>query len=128
MHDVFENYQPEVVIHAGAMSKPDECEENQWQCYITNVEGTLNLLMNAAVTKSFFIFISTDFIFDGEKGMYKEDDKPAPVNFYGKTKMEAEEAVKEYIADWAIVRTVLVYGKPQSGSNNPASGGSKRET
>jgi len=112
VHDVFEKFQPEVVVHAGAMSKPDECEQQQWQAYLVNVEGTLTTLMNAAEQKSFFIFVSSDFIFDGEKGMYKEDDEPNPVNYYGKTKLEAEEIVKEYEYDWAIVRTVLVYGKP----------------
>lgn len=112
VHDVFEEFRPEVVIHAGAMSKPDECELQQWQAYLVNVEGTVTMLMNAAEWESFFIFISTDFVFDGEKGMYTEEDSPAPVNYYGKTKKEAEDAVKEYEFDWAIVRTVLVYGKP----------------
>jgi len=118
VHDVFEKYRPSIVIHAGAMSKPDECELNQWQCYIVNVEGTLHLLANAEEQKSFFIFLSTDFIFNGEKGMYTEDDWPDPVNFYGKSKHEAEDAVKEYIYTWSIVRTILVYGKPVTGKQN----------
>lgn len=117
-HDVFEKHKPETVVHAGAMCKPDECEQHQWQAYTVNVEGTLSVLQNAAESKCFFIFISTDFIFDGEAVMYAEEDKPNPVNFYGKTKLEAEEAVKEYEFDWAIVRTVLVYGKPVSGRSN----------
>ena len=50
--------------------------------------------------------------------MYNENDIPAPVNYYGRTKLEAEEAVKEYEYDWTIVRTVLVYGKNHSGHNN----------
>lgn len=115
VHDVFDKFKPEVVIHAGAMSRPDECEQEQWQAYIVNVEGTVTLLMNAAEQGSFFVFLSTDFVFDGEKGMYREDDLPAPVNFYGKTKQQAEEAVQEYEKEWAIVRTVLVYGRPLTG-------------
>ncbi|HEX7904798.1 MAG TPA: SDR family oxidoreductase [Chitinophagaceae bacterium] len=118
VHDVFEKHTPEVVVHVGAMSKPDDCEQNQWQAYLTNVEGTVTMLTNAEEIKSFFIFISTDFIFSGETGMYKEGDEAAPVNYYGKTKLEAEEAVKEYPFDWSIVRTVLVYGKPQAGREN----------
>jgi dTDP-4-dehydrorhamnose reductase len=118
VHDAFEKYKPSIVVHAGAMSKPDECELNQWQSYLVNVEGTLHLLMNAAERKSFFVFVSTDFVFDGEKGMYSETDEPNPVNFYGKTKLEAEDAVREYEHEWAIVRTVLVYGKPISGRSN----------
>jgi len=118
VHDVFEKYRPEIVVHGGAISKPDECELNQWQAYLVNVEGTVTILLNAAEQKSYFIFVSTDFIFDGEKGMYKEIDTPNPINYYGKTKLEAEEAVKEYESDWAIVRTVLVYGKPVLSRSN----------
>jgi dTDP-4-dehydrorhamnose reductase len=118
VHDVFEKYQPESVIHAGAMCKPDECELQQWQAYLTNVEGTVTLLLNAEEQKSFFVFVSTEFVFDGERGMYEEEDEAGPVNFYGKTKVEAEEAVKEYEYGWAIARTVLVYGKPLAGRSN----------
>ncbi len=118
VHDVFEKYRPGVLIHAGAMTNVDECEQNQWQAYVTNVEGTVTMLLNAEEFKCFFVFVSTDFIFDGEKGMYNEDDLPGPVNFYGKTKWEAEAAVKEYDYDWAIVRTILVYGKPITGKAN----------
>lgn len=118
IHDVFEKIKPRVVVHAGALSKPDECETDQMKAYLINVEGTVQLLINAEDLKSFFIFLSTDFVFDGERGMYSEDDKPGPVNYYGRTKLEAEEAVKEYKYDWAIVRTVLVYGKNHSGHSN----------
>lgn len=118
VHDVFEKYRPDAVIHAGAMGKPDECEEQQWQAYIVNVEGTVTLLTNAAEINSFFVYVSTDFVFSGEKGDYTEDDPADPVNYYGKTKEEAEAAVREYEADWAIVRTVLVYGQPLSGRSN----------
>ena len=118
VHDVFENIKPDVVIHAGAMSKPDECETDKMLAYLVNVEGTVQLLINAAELKSFFIFVSTDFVFDGERGMYNETDETKPVNYYGRTKLEAEEAVKEYEFDWAIARTVLVYGKNHSGHAN----------
>jgi dTDP-4-dehydrorhamnose reductase len=118
IHDVFEKIKPYVVVHAGAITKPDECELDQMKAYLVNVEGTVHLLINSSDIKSFFIFLSTDFIFDGERGMYRENDKPNPVNYYGKTKLEAEEAVKEYEHDWSIVRTVLVYGKNHSGHND----------
>ncbi|RYG51586.1 MAG: SDR family oxidoreductase [Chitinophagaceae bacterium] len=118
VHDVFEEHKPGVVIHAGAMGKPDECEEQQWQAYLVKVEGTVTMLMNAAEQKSFFVYVSTDFIFDGVKGEYSEEDATNPVNYYGKTKQEAEEAVTEYEGNWAIVRTVLLYGQPLSGRSN----------
>jgi len=112
VHDVFEKHQPLIVVHGGAISKPDDCESNQWQAYLVNVEGTVTTLVNAAEQRSFFLFVSTDFVFDGETGMYTEDDETRPVNYYGKTKLEAEDIVKDYEHGWAIVRTVMVYGKP----------------
>jgi dTDP-4-dehydrorhamnose reductase len=118
LHDVFEKFQPDVVIHAGAISRPDDCERDQWQAFVTNVEGTVHLLTNAAEYKSHFIFLSTDFVFDGEKGMYVEDDALRPINYYGQTKLEAEEAVIEYEHRWSIVRTVSVYGPPLPGKKN----------
>ena len=118
VHDVFAEYEPDVVVHAGAMTRVDDCEQEQWQAYLTNVEGTVTMLLNAEEQKNFFIFVSTDFVFDGAGGAYKEDDIANAVNFYGKTKAEAEDAVKEYEFDWAIVRTSLVYGKPLAGRRN----------
>lgn len=116
--NVFEATSPGIVVHTGAISKPDDCEKDQWAAYQANVEGTITLLNEAETRRCFFIFLSTDFIFDGVKGMYLEEDTPNPVNFYGKTKLEAETAVKEYHHAWAIVRTVLVYGRPLSGRGN----------
>jgi len=118
VNDIFDTHKPEIVVHAGAVSKPDECELNRKEALRINTEGTVTMLSNAAKHKCFFIFISTDFVFDGEAGMYTEVDNPNPVNFYGKTKLEAEEAVKRYDFDWAIVRTVLVYGKAMAGRSN----------
>lgn len=118
LHDAFEFVQPDVVVHSGAMSKPDDCELRQADAFDINVFGTVQLLLNAEAYKSFFIYLSTDFIFDGEKGMYLEGDKPSPVSYYGKTKMDAEEAVMEYQHGWAIVRTSFVYGKPLYGRGN----------
>jgi dTDP-4-dehydrorhamnose reductase len=118
VHDVFAHYRPEVVIHSGAMTRVDDCEVHQWNAYMANVEGTLNLLSNAEELHCHFIFLSTDFVFDGSRGMYTEKDQPSPVNFYGKTKWEAEQAVMEYPSDWAIVRTIHVYGEPKTGNPN----------
>ena len=110
--NVIDRYQPGIVVHCGAISKPDECEVNKENAFRINVTATVNLLKAAAKFKSFFIFLSTDFVFDGEKGMYKELDERRPVNYYGQTKILAEDEVMKYRYEWAIVRTVLVYGKP----------------
>jgi dTDP-4-dehydrorhamnose reductase len=118
VNTVIDNAEPDIIIHAGAMTKPDDCELYPEQAYAINVEGTRLLLTRAVKRAAFFIYISTDFIFDGNQGMYREEDVPGPVNFYGKTKLQGEGLVKQYPFDWAIVRTVLVYGKPLAGRSN----------
>ncbi len=107
-----QHYKPELIIHSGAMSKPDDCELNKELAFEINVNSTRNLLEEARILRSRFLFLSSDFVFDGESGPFKEEDLPAPVNYYGQTKVEAEKLVREHDHDWAIVRTVLVYGKP----------------
>lgn len=109
---VFQKVQPDIVVHSGAISKPDECELNQQTAYKANVEGTQKLLAASEKNKAFFVYLSTDFVFSGEKDVYTEYDEGNPVNYYGYTKLKAEEEVKRYPFEWAIVRTVLVYGKP----------------
>ena len=114
-----QKHKPHFVVHAGAMSKPDDCELNKELAYETNVTGTKNLLQAALKHNSFFLFLSTDFVFDGISGFYKEDDPTGiPVNYYGHTKLLAEQAVTKYTHAWSIVRTVLVYGKPLAGRHN----------
>ena len=115
---VTDGFKPDVIIHAGAMSKPDECETNQEAALLINTTATGSLLQEAAKHRSFFIFISTDFVFDGNSGMYREEDIPAPVNYYGETKWLAEKKVEQYPFPRAIVRTVLVYGQPLAGRSN----------
>lgn len=115
---VFEITSPEVIVHSGAMSKPDECELNKVMAWDVNFQGTINLLLEAEKIKARFLFVSTDFVFDGEKGMYREEDIPNPVNYYGETKLAAEKKVMAYSHPWSIVRTVLVYGRPLTGRDN----------
>jgi dTDP-4-dehydrorhamnose reductase len=109
---------PNVVVHCGAISKPDECEQNKEAAFQSNVTGTINLLEAAARNKAHFVFLSTDFVFSGDTGFYKEEDERAPVSYYGETKVLAEDEVMNYPFRWSIVRTVLVYGKTFSGREN----------
>lgn len=118
INKVMTQFRPEIILHTAAISKPDECEINHSLADKINIEGTVNLLNAAHNQSAFFIFLSTDFVFDGNKGMYKEEDSLVPVNYYGVTKQQAENAVKMYKGPWAIVRTVLVYGYSHSGRDN----------
>lgn len=107
---VFRFYKPDVVIHTAAMTDVGPCETQQDTCWEINVKATNNVVRACLRHKARLIYISTDFVFDGEGGPYKEDDLPNPVSFYGKSKLEAEKVLMQNMDDWAIVRTILVYG------------------
>lgn len=102
--------QPDVIIHCAAMTQVDECELNQKNCWAVNVDATENLINIAKDEGIYFLYVSTDFVFDGLSGPYREEDLPSPVSFYGESKTQAEELVRASGISWAIVRTVLVYG------------------
>lgn len=108
---VFDELRPEVVIHTAAMTNVDACELDPEACRLQNVEATRNLVEAARRHASHFIFLSTDFIFDGEAGPYREEDAPAPLSVYGHSKLEGERLVREAgLAKWAIARTIIVFG------------------
>ena len=101
---------PNVVIHAAALSSVDTCETNPQLARRVNVEATQNLLRVLQGHKCRFVFISTDSVFDGTRGSYAEDDVAAPVNVYGRTKLEAEEATLVSRSDSLVIRTAF-YGR-----------------
>ena len=107
---------PDVVVHAAAMTQVDECEKNPELCEKINVNGTAQLLVDAETYSSHFIYISTDFVFEGTQSEYSEEDDLNPVNFYGFTKMQAEAITQTSEIPWAIVRTSLVYGQVEDGT------------
>jgi len=104
-----ERFHPHIIIHTAAMSKPDECNNNKPLCILNNIDATSYLVDAAKKVNAKFIYTSTDFIF-GENGPHKEEDIPAPLNFYGESKLKAEQIVKESGLLYAIVRPVFIYG------------------
>lgn len=107
---LIERAAPDVIIHAGAMTQADDCERSKDACWMVNVTATRYLLQGAEKAGAFFLFLSTDFVFDGLGGPYSEEDAVNPVNYYGASKVAAERIVKQAKIPWAIARTVLVYG------------------
>lgn len=107
---VFDTYKPEVLIHSAAMTHVDQCELNPDACELNNVTATQYLADACNRHGCKMIFLSTDFIFDGKDGPYKEDAQPAPLSVYGHAKWRAEQIVQQMTAPWAIARTVLIYG------------------
>jgi dTDP-4-dehydrorhamnose reductase len=108
--NVLDKYTPHYIIHTAAMTNVDQCETDKENCIKQNVEAVKYLTAAAGKHGSFLLHLSTDFIFDGTKGPLTEDEKPNPISFYGESKLKAEEIIKQYSGEWAIVRTVLVYG------------------
>jgi dTDP-4-dehydrorhamnose reductase len=110
VHEILHATNPDIIIHAAAMSKPDECDNNKDECLKQNVEVTKYLLQKTAHNQPHFIYISTDFVF-GENGPHSEEDETAPLNFYGESKLLAEKLVLENRLNNSIVRPVFIYGE-----------------
>lgn len=107
---VISSVKPDFIIHTAAMTNVDQCETEKDACWKQNVDAVKFIVEAAEKTKSFLIHLSTDFIFDGKSGPYDESAKPAPLSYYGESKLAAEKIVTKSKIKWAIARTVLVYG------------------
>lgn len=101
---------PDVIIHTAAMTQVDECETKREACLLNNVTAVEYLVEACRVNTVHLVHVSTDFIFDGTHGPLDENAKPAPVNFYGESKLSAEKLVQRSGISWSILRTILVYG------------------
>lgn len=111
--EVIYNIKPEVIIHTAALTNVDQCETNKELAYRINVEGARRVSEIANNLGAFLVYISTDYVFSGDKGMYKENDKPNPIDYYGYTKLLGEECCD------CIARPCVIYGaKPASGKEN----------
>jgi len=101
---------PNIIINCVAMTNVDECEENKTQCDKINVDTVQNIVDFCKEKNTKLIHLSTDFIFDGKKGYYQENDTPNPLNYYGLSKLKAENSITKQLTNYAIIRTILVYG------------------
>ncbi len=117
VEEVFTKHMPDVIINTAAQTNVDACEtdrEGSWLMNATAVEYQVKTLeelkKKQAGYNPHFIHLSTDFIFDGTHGPLDEEEKPNPLSYYAEGKLEAEKIVMASSLDWAIARTVLVYG------------------
>ncbi|MEQ9103726.1 MAG: dTDP-4-dehydrorhamnose reductase [Rhodothermales bacterium] len=109
--EVFLDFAPDVVINCAAMTNVDACEANKEACWQLNADSVETLARRCLQTGARLVQLSTDFIFDGEHGPYRENARPNPLSYYGRSKLAGENAARGAGMDrWAIVRTVLVYG------------------
>lgn len=107
---VLEKHGPDALIHTAAMTMVDDCEKDQAACDLMNVTA-VKLLASACKSKHIhMVHVSTDFIFDGTHGPLTEEEQPAPLSYYGWSKLKGEQAVMQLADSWTILRTVLVFG------------------
>ena len=118
VHLLFEKLLPDTIVHCAALTQADECELNPIKAWEINVTATRFIVEAAKKINAFLIFISTDFVFDGINGPYKETDTVNPVSYYGSTKVAAEKSVAESGLPYAIARTCLLYGNIFVGTRN----------
>lgn len=101
---------PDFIVNTAAMTNVDACEKDKEGCFDLNVNVVQILADLSLEINAHLIHISTDFIFDGIKGNYTEDDIPNPLSYYGKTKLISERLLQKSTIDFTILRTILVYG------------------
>ena len=103
---------PEIVVNCAAYTAVDKAESEKERAFLVNGRGAENLALACKETNSRLIHVSTDFIFDGEKGVpYDENDSPNPLSVYGSSKLEGERKIQEVMDDAIIVRTSWLYGR-----------------
>ena len=105
-------YMPDVVIHCAAYTAVDKAEDEPDLCYKVNTSATESIAEICKKINAKMLYISTDYVFDGAKeGFYEVEDKPNPINVYGKTKLLGEEAVQKILDKYFIVRISWVFGE-----------------
>jgi len=102
--------EPDVVIHLGAMTGVDLCEKEESMAFDINAKATQIIAQQCSTLNTFLVYVSTDYVFDGNSGMYYEDSVPNPLSVYGKSKLEGEKVIQTFSSDWCIVRTSTPFG------------------
>ena len=101
---------PDIIINCAAFTDVDGSERNKNQAHMVNVVGLQNLI-HASDHNTYFVQISSDYVFDGDAGPYSEEDHTFPINYYGKTKLEAENILRGSRRKYLIIRTNVLYSE-----------------
>ena len=113
-----EAFSPEAIVNTVAMTEVDACEKDPHLAYRINCDAAANIASAARRAGAHLVHVSTDYVFDGDRGPYSEDDVPNPRGNYAITKHMGEEAVRTIAPSWAIARTAVVYGWPAAQKSN----------
>ncbi|TAL20629.1 SDR family oxidoreductase [Patescibacteria group bacterium] len=108
---------PEAILLAAAEPNVDFCEQNPEASRRVNVAGTNNVAAAAARLGVPLAYFSSDYIFDGAAGPYRETDTPNPISEYGRQKLQAERLIAAELSAYLIIRTTGVYGAEPMGKN-----------
>ncbi len=109
--ELIANVHPDAIIHTAAITNVDYCEDHSEECHNVNVESVRTLFELSRKQNIHFQLLSTDFVFNGEKGNYSEIDEVDPLSIYAKSKVDAEHILLSSDYDnWSIARTIIVYG------------------
>lgn len=111
------DFSPEVIVHCGALTHVDYCEDHVEESHQKTVQSTHNAVELCNRFGAKLIYLSTDYVFDGKQGFYRESDPVNPLSIYGKHKLEAEQHIQRELDDFAIVRITNVYGDEVRGKN-----------
>ncbi len=107
---VFADTTPDVVFHTASITDVDLCETNPELAMRVNGEATGFIAKTCQETGGYLVYVSTDYVFDGMRGQYSEEDEPAPINTYGKSKLFGEEEMARHCSRGCIARTSVLYG------------------
>ena len=118
LDQVFRHSQPNAVVHLAAMADVSTAERDQAGATAINVTASSTIAGLCQKYDARLVFVSTEYVFDGARGFYREDETPRPITHYGRTKWEAEQEVERLSPDSAVVRTSIVYGWPAPGRRN----------
>ncbi|MGH7441605.1 MAG: SDR family oxidoreductase [bacterium] len=110
IQDLLDEAQPDTIFHLAALADPDTCAQDEPAARQINVQGTKTLALEARARGTRLVFLSTDQVFDGNRSMWSEADTPAPLGAYGRSKRDAEQAVREAGGPHLILRLALTYG------------------
>lgn len=110
-------FAPDVLVHCGALTHVDYCEQHPDESFTQTVQSTLNLVRVANDVNARLVYLSTDYVFDGAQGPYSEADDVHPLSVYGRHKLEAEEAVLTQNRQPLVLRVTNIYGDEARGKN-----------
>lgn len=118
--NIFSQIKPDVVFHLGALTNVDFCESNQNEALSVNSNATKIISELSERYSSFLVYVSTDYVFDGIKGLFNEQDHVNPINYYGKSKLEGERIIQNMKTKWCIARTSTPFGNFNSKKTFPS--------